>query len=170
MLTALPALGETDFVYTAMEKGLNMWNSMDQGGGHSARSRQEHKHPEESSVLVSETFISLLSSFVPLWATEGDLGGFLSKPQIILSASWSGFQGQQPPGGGRCGMLAVTPESAPCCEQGQKELGYSSCVCCPNCCPRESCQGRFKKSAHLHTWVQLVRVCVCACADHSEWP
>lgn len=53
MLSALPTLGKTDFIYTAMEKGLNMWNSMDQRGGHSAQSRQEHKHPEEKNVLVT---------------------------------------------------------------------------------------------------------------------
>lgn len=56
-----------------MEKGLNMWNSMGQSGGHSAQSRQEHKHPEETTVLIT---VSVNICTEPFCTSMSHRGGF----------------------------------------------------------------------------------------------
>lgn len=56
-------------------------------------------------------------------------------------------------------MLAVTPESAPCSEQGQEELRYSSCVCCPNSSPGKAAKAGLKIRPFAH--MGSARVCLC---------
>lgn len=167
MLTALPTLGKPDFIYTAMEKGLNMWNSMDQSGGPSAQSRQEHKHPEEKNVLVP----GRVNISAELFCTSMSHRGGFRRPSIqarsnfICQLKW--FSGTQT--FRRRKMLAMTPESAtPRCEQGQKELRYSSCVCCPKSCPRKRCQDRFR-NLPICTHGFSLCVCVCLCACRPLW-
>lgn len=58
-------------------------------------------------------------------------------------------------------MLAMTPESAPCCEQGQKELRCSSCVCFPRSSPGKDAKAGLKICPFAHTGSARVGVFGC---------
>lgn len=132
------------------KKGLNMWNSMGQSGGHSRAQTPWREH------LLQRVLISVLCPFVHPWATEEDLEGFYpSHKQFYLPAEVV-FRDLQEEEDVACWQWHLSQHRV--CEQGQKELRYSSCGCCPKSCPRKSCQGRFK---NLSICTHGFSLCVC---------
>ena len=192
MLTALSMFGGTDFVYTAMEIGLNMWtcmvsllsthNSYCWPGGSSDSNvllRTAWRSEGHSSVQVwpsksahtlsrmkcslRQVATSLLNSFTLLWATERCLGGYVSSPEVISSATEAVLQGYHSPGGERCGILAMTPGSA--LWAGAEEAEIVRLCLLPvhlPACPRKRYWDRFKYLCiSKHGFGLHVYVCVC---------
>lgn len=155
VLTALPTLGKIDFVCTDMEKkGLNMWNSMGQSGGHSRAQTPWREH------LLQRVLISVLCPFVHPWATEEDLEGFYpSHKQFYLPAEVV-FRDLQEEEDVACWQWHLSQH---CVSRGRRSWDIPAVAAAQRAAPGKLAKAGLKICPFTHMGSACVCVCLCVC-------